>query len=158
MVTPVPRAARGFTLIELLISLTILAILAGVAAPSVSEMMGRQRLRTATSDVINSLIRTRSTAIKMQVNVTMRPVVAGTAWAGGWYIQHPTMATVKLFNQDEIQGATITGPTLVTYRFSGRVTPTTTAPSWQVSTSGTAEVRCITLGLNGLPAQKSAAC
>lgn len=152
---PARRRARGFTLIELMVSLAVLAILAGLAAPSVAEMVGRQRLRTATSDVVNSLIRARSTAIKMQRNVIMQPASAGTAWAGGWNIVHPVATTTNLYSQNALKAVTITGPTSVTYRFSGR---TGTSPTWQISANGTSDVRCVSLGLNGLPIQKRVAC
>lgn len=157
MVTVAPRRARGFTMIELLWTMLILAILAGIAAPSVQEMMARQRLRTGTSDVINALLRARSSAVKLERNVTLRPAVAGTNWQGGWEITHPDTAQPAIYIQSPLKAVTVTGPASVVYQFSGRVAGSSSA-QWQISTAGTDQVRCVELELNGLPSQKPTAC
>lgn len=156
MVTRSLRRERGFTLIELMLALTVVAILAGVAAPSVKETIARQRLRGATGKIFNDLVRARATAIKMERNVTIKATTPGAGWAGGWKIEHPTAGRDPIYIQDTIKGVTISGPDQVTFQFSGRVGAA--SPSWQIGVAGTSDVRCIRLELSGLPYQKSAAC
>ena len=85
------KRARGFTLPELLAGVAIMAILAAVAAPSMSEMVASQRVKSASGDVFTDLLRTRSEAIKRNRTVTLAPKTAGS-WAGGWTIAHPVTA------------------------------------------------------------------
>lgn len=157
MVTVPRRRARGFTLIELMLALTVLAILGGIAAPSVAEMLARQRLRGAAGKVINDLVRTRATAAKMERNVTIHPTVAGTNWEGGWEIDHPDPSKNDVYVQDAMTRVTIEGPTSVVYEYSGRIRGSVT-PVWRISATGTDDVRCVTLELDGNPSQKSEAC
>jgi type IV fimbrial biogenesis protein FimT len=157
MVSAAPGRARGFTLVEMMWTLLVMMVLAAVAAPSVQEMSARQRLRQATGDLVNSLMRARSTAIKMERNVTMRPNAGGTEWKQGWKIEHPDAAKPVLFEQTPYKAVSITGPSNVVYQFSGRA-PGAAGAAWEVTVPGSDQVRCVELELNGLPSQKPEAC
>lgn len=150
------RHARGFTLPELMIGIAIMAILATVAAPSMSELIASQRVKGASSDVFTALLRTRSEAIKRNRPVTLAPKTAGS-WAGGWVIAHPVTANLMLLDHGAVAGATITGPASVAYLPNGRISGAA-APSFDIQVSGSARRNCISVDLSGRPFQQPAAC
>ena len=149
------RRARGFTLPELLAVVAVMAILATVAAPSFSGLIASQRAKGAASDMFASLLRTRSEAIKRNVEVTLAP--SGDSWEDGWSIAHPTDADVLLEDRGAVQGATITGPASVTYLPNGRVKGAT-APEFDIEVTGASQHRCIAVDLSGRPYQTAAEC
>ena len=141
------RAGRGFTLIELMISITVLAILVGVAAPSMSSLVRDQRVKTATFDVYASLAYARSEAIKRNATVDITP--NGADWGGGWRVQSGGTA---LKNQDALSGISITGPAGTTYQRDGRISGTA-APTFVVKSAddNTITARCVRVDLSGRP-------
>lgn len=152
-----PRRSAGFTLIELIVAVTILGILASIAAPSFKDMMVNQRIKSASFDVTAALILARSEALKQNGSVTLTP--SSGEWASGWTITGPDGATLGA------QGAyassiTITGPASVVYNRSGRSASATTV-TLQVgsSTSGsTFSPRCIGVGVTGQPKSVTGSC
>ncbi len=151
------RRARGFTLVELMITMAAIAALAAIAAPSVKELVAKQRVRSATGDLTNTLMRTRSFAVKVRANVTMTPANAAK-WELGWTVPRPAVTDGSLFDaRSAIAQVKIKGPASVVYRSNGRpVTPATA--QFEISGDGTTEVRCVLLDLTGLPYQKKSAC
>jgi type IV fimbrial biogenesis protein FimT len=81
---------RGFTAIELMAVVVIVAILAALAAPSMRDMLMRNRISVLSADIARDLTTARSTAIQRGVRVAMcasaSPYTScnGTAWANGW--------------------------------------------------------------------------
>lgn len=53
---------KGFTLIELMVTIAVLAIIAGMAAPSFGDMIVRQNLKKSTNELIGVLNQTRARA------------------------------------------------------------------------------------------------
>ena len=78
-----PRTVRGFTLVEMMVTMSILAIVAASAAPSMTDFVAAQRVKSAASDLFMALQRARSEAIKRNGPAVIAP--AG-AWAGGWTV------------------------------------------------------------------------
>ncbi|WP_041675194.1 GspH/FimT family pseudopilin [Ramlibacter tataouinensis] len=76
----------GFTLIELMVTIGIAAILAGVAAPSLREVIANNRLKSHSSALQTSLMLARSEAInrKARVVVCKSADQAACASAGNW--------------------------------------------------------------------------
>lgn len=77
--------SAGFTLVELLVTITVLGILASVAAPSFTTMLEKRRLIAATEGVYAHLQFARSEAVKfggsdVNLNVSIK---AGTPWCMG---------------------------------------------------------------------------
>lgn len=89
-----PRAikARGFTLIELMISLSILAILLGMAVPSFNNAVLGGKLSAFSSNLVASTQLARSEAVKRNQTVRMCTSSNGTScgssggWEAGWII------------------------------------------------------------------------
>lgn len=149
------RRAGGFTIPELMAGVAILAIMAAVAAPSLSDLITAQRAKGAASDLFTSLLRTRSEAIKRNMPVTLSP--ADDGWAAGWSVAHPTDDEVLLEDRGALTGITVTGPDSVTFLPNGRVSGAD-APAFDISAADGDKHRCITVDLSGRPQQTAEAC
>ena len=71
-------AGRGFTLIELMVTVAVLAIIAGIAVPSMSRMIMANRLTAAGNEIVAGLNLARMEAIRRHTKVTMCPTTDGT--------------------------------------------------------------------------------
>lgn len=157
-----PRVNRGFTLPELLIVVTVAGVMLAAGVPSFVEFIKNQRVKSASFDLFSSLIVARSEAITRNTNVTITPSSTSN-WGNGWtitYVDSTSGSTVMLREQAAFSNITISGPTSVVYRASGRLTTTTTTmPQFQLTASGaTVTTRCINVDLSGRPVTKAAAC
>jgi len=77
-----PVAMRGFTLIELLVTLSIAAILLGVAVPNFVTFIQNNRLATQANDLVTMLNYARSEAVKRNQTITVCSSTTGTSCAG----------------------------------------------------------------------------
>lgn len=118
------RSARGVTVLELLMSLTILAILGGLAAPSFTAMWLDTQRTTAVNGFVHSIFLARSSAVQSGWTVTIcRSTDSQTCshqtdgWQAGWIVfvnadddQPPTLdATERVLAVFQPwQGGTIT--------------------------------------------------
>lgn len=85
---------KGFTLIELMVTLAILGIIVGLAAPAMSDFVVRQRVSSQASELILALALARSEAVKQGIDIAVLPVTnAGTGWSDGWCVGPATGAT-----------------------------------------------------------------
>lgn len=149
------RRARGVTLIELMTVMTIAVVLAMVAVPSFTKLAASQRLRTAATNLQQALMLARSEGLKRNANVTVGPP-SGVDWAVGWVVKEASSGTV-LSTFPSTPSLAITGPASVTYQSSGRIDATTSA-SFKVSSASIADVRCVTIGVTGLPSVATSGC
>jgi type IV fimbrial biogenesis protein FimT len=98
---------RGFTVIELMITLTLVAILVGVAAPSIREAMMSIRVTGQTNDLMSDLALARSEAARRNVPVVVCSSNNGTtctnsAWNEGWVVYPDVVVDgVQATNADE---------------------------------------------------------
>lgn len=74
------RRLRGFTAIELMVTISILAILAAIAAPSFTPLMERWRVRQAAEALQSSIYYARSEAIKRGGGVMLDFTQLGEGW------------------------------------------------------------------------------
>ncbi len=83
---------RGFTLVELMVTISLIAILTTLAAPSFTQMIASTRLSAATNELYTSLVQAKSEAIRSGGRVTICPSSDGATcltsatptWATGW--------------------------------------------------------------------------
>lgn len=83
---------RGVTLVETLVALTVVAVVFGIAAPSMASLLEASRLRTLSNDLLDHLRLTRSEAIRRGQRVVMCAAASATAcssgsgWHQGWLV------------------------------------------------------------------------
>jgi type IV fimbrial biogenesis protein FimT len=80
-------AQGGFNLIEIMVSLTVLAILISLGAPSFGEWLQNQQVRAATEAIVNGMQVARGEAIKRNLAVRM---VLDSLPASGWTVCEAT--------------------------------------------------------------------
>ena len=139
--------ARGFSLIELMVVVALVAIMAGLAAPSFRGFVAGQRVKAAASDFAMAAIFARSEAIKRNANVTIAPLTSGaTGWKDGWTV---AAGATELSRQQAYSDVTFSGPSsAITYTGTGRLSATV---STTTITGSDGRARCVALDLSGMP-------
>ncbi len=105
--TLIQAKSRGFTLVELLVTLTVAAILMGVAAPSFEQALANSQQTTVYNSVVSSMRLARSEAIKQSSSVSVCARASSTAktcgsdWNQGWLVFTDGGATVGTIDDDE---------------------------------------------------------
>lgn len=149
------RAQRGFTLPELMIVITVLAVLLAAGLPSMAEFVRNQRVKTASFDLLSTLVYARSEAITRNATVKIEPLAVGS-WASGWTVKDAAGTVLRTL--DPTPNVTIAGPANVEYRGSGRLV-TAIAPTFELTSTGSnVTARCISIDLSGRPTTKASAC
>ncbi|MBP6483402.1 MAG: GspH/FimT family pseudopilin [Rhodoferax sp.] len=92
------RQIRGFTLIELLTVMALVAILMMLAGPGMRQLLVNQKLSAAASDLQTTAMQARSTALKDNQRVVVRPFchpnkpadlpacASPPGWSDGWQV------------------------------------------------------------------------
>ena len=126
-------AARGFTLIEILVTLSVAAILMGMAVPAFNSFVLNDRDVGQINSLVGSLNYARSEAIKRASanGIIVCPsangtTCSGTAWAGGWIVLDLNPGGLVLQTVPALNGSnTLTAvgaATGITFLTSGLVT------------------------------------
>lgn len=82
----------GFTLLELMVTISIMAIIAGVAVPSYQNLIENNLMRTASHAFYDSLVLARSEAVKNNLPVAVCKSANSSScatsgyWDGGWLV------------------------------------------------------------------------
>lgn len=90
------KRSSGFTLLELMVTITIMAVLAALAAPSFTGLIERWRVRSAVEELQATLYYARSEAIKRGGGIVLQKKANGTdgcqqaaatiEWGCGWTV------------------------------------------------------------------------
>lgn len=86
------KSVRGFTLIELIIVMVIVGILLTIGVPTLESTLKRNRVVSATNELVSALNVARSEAIKLGQKVTLCKSTDGSScnttsgWEDGWII------------------------------------------------------------------------
>lgn len=141
-------------MIELLVTISIVAVLAAIAAPSFRDFVAGQRIKTASYEISYALTNARSEALKRNANVVMAP--NGGGWQNGWNV---TAGTLVVDRHEAFSGLTVSGPAAsLTYNNSGRLTNAVMPFAISSSAGATAAPRCVSITLTGMPKSKAGAC
>jgi type IV fimbrial biogenesis protein FimT len=121
------RKHAGFTLIELLVTVSIIAILATLAAPSIGQSLANQRVKQAAFELAQTLKTARSNAILYRRALAVRSSYTGTTnrnWNG----------TAGLYNTNVPTASQALVSAASWYVFeTGNTTATTTATNNRVT-------------------------
>ena len=151
---------RGFTAIELVIVMAIVTVLAALALPDLSNLLVNQRLRSAGTDLMSSLIVARSEAIKRNGPVEIRPA-SGTDWTKGWVVS-ATASNEQIDKRNPLGSnvAVSLAPASITYQHNGRLSvAATNKVQFSDNRSGSAlPPRCLVIYPSGLPKLILGAC
>ncbi len=154
------NSPRGFTAIELVIVMAIITVLAALALPDLSNLLVNQRLRSAGTDLMSSLIVARSEAIKRNGPVEIRPV-SGTDWTKGWVVS--ATANNEQIDKRNPLGSNVAvslAPAFIAYQHNGRLSAAATNKvQFSDNRSGSAlPPRCLVIYPSGLPKLSLGAC
>lgn len=77
---------EGFTLVELMVTIAVMAIIALMAAPSMSNLLESKRLDANQRDLINTLSEAKSQAIlgRQNVSVNLNSTASNTPTSLNW--------------------------------------------------------------------------
>lgn len=154
LTVPSPGQA-GFTLLELIVVMALSALLLGLAAPAMDGLVARQRLRSASYDLVTDLTLARSESLKRAALVRLEPITAGD-WQSGWRL---TDASGGLLAQRNPLGGAVQvteAPAEVVFDSRGMVDAAD--PVRFALNDGHDSRRCILLDPSGRPRSVPAAC
>ena len=116
----------GLTLLEMLAVLAIAALLAAAALPSLQQVLARQQVRAAATDLFSAIELTRAQAMARGRRVLLVPAgPGGTDWRMGWLVFIDRNVNLAYDGDDELlfrQGPLPAGIT-VQFAFSSATAP-----------------------------------
>jgi len=176
----ISHGCLGLTLIELMVTIAVVAILAAMAAPSFTSLLGSYRVDAAAQELKTSLDLARSEAIKIgpvnpdpDAHVTeVCPSANGTSctsnstnWAPGWLIWSDADGSSGMSASEIIQVAgaansslTFTSSAASTVKFKSLGQIKDTAPNFTISHAASSTTRYVCLSASGSSKVQSNSC
>ncbi len=98
---------EGFTLVELIVTIAVMAIIAMMAAPSMSNLLESKRLDTNQRDLISTLSEAKSQAVlgRQNVSVKLNSAASNTATLLNWQPTSNNTLTLKNIAADNTQSS-----------------------------------------------------
>lgn len=98
---------EGFTLVELIVTIAVMAIIAMMAAPSMSNLLKSKRLDTNQRDLISTLSEAKSQAVlgRQNVSVNLNSAASNTATLLNWQPTSNNTLTLKNIAADNTQSS-----------------------------------------------------
>jgi len=157
----VSRTRRGFTLIEFSVVISIVAIAAAMALPSLSTFIDTMDAKGASMDLVSDLMTARSEALKRNTSVSIAPI--GGNWSNGWRVTRTDQPDVVLRERTALRsGLSVGAPDSVVFGPTGRLVNTetdTTNVSWAITSSKAGvSARCVVITPTGSARAKQGAC
>ncbi|WP_351118900.1 prepilin-type N-terminal cleavage/methylation domain-containing protein [Psychrobacter sp. SMN/5/1215-MNA-CIBAN-0208] len=113
-----PATSAGFTLIELMVTITVLAIIVSIAAPSISNQLANQRVKSTASTIENALKEAKAESIIRRQVMTMTYSNNSTA-SGSITITDPSSNVIATYQYDaksNIKHLPVSAPSTVVFR------------------------------------------
>ncbi len=111
----------GFTIVELLVTIAILAVLMGLAAPAYQSFIKNNCMIATSTSLVTAFQLARSEAIKRREEISVS--ATGGSWGNGWQVEQGT-TILQRFLREGCSVTTITeasGETEFTYSPTGLV-------------------------------------
>ena len=124
------RKQSAFTLVELMVTIAILAIIATLSAPNLSQMLRNTKVNTSSGDILSFLQQSRTEAIRLGKTVTVCGSADGssclsankTNWSTGLLAKHSGSTTPIQKLTFESSQLSIIGPETITFNTFGSTT------------------------------------
>lgn len=107
------RQNQGFTIIELMVTLAVVGVLLAVAVPGLSDLLERNRLQSASTNLYTALLSARSEALKRNQDIVVAckqsdgsacaTAGSGGIWKYGWLVFPADDASEILREEGELR-------------------------------------------------------
>ncbi|WP_071871943.1 pilus assembly FimT family protein [Atopomonas hussainii] len=159
------KKTKGFTLIELMVTIAILAVVVGIAAPNMGMFITRQKVSSQSSELATTLAAARAEAARTNQDIVVIPAADNTnGWASGWCFGPTAIdncshaAVIKIFGNIDADQVEISSPyrqssNRLTFRRDGTLLNSIGAQAFKVTSSklksSSTDARCIQLNKLG---------
>ena len=107
------RSSSGFTLIELMVTIAVLAIIIGIAAPSISTQLANQRIKSTVSTIESALKEAKAESIIRRQNIAVIYNSASNPKTIILQNGDDTLSTYNINDQNTVTVTTINTPPIV---------------------------------------------